>query len=134
MRAVHALVFSIALYGAETWTLKAADRQRIDAFQMWCWRRLLRVKWTTHRTNMSILEQLKIENAQRLVTTCLQRVMRYFGHISRRDASNMERLIVTGKVEGKRPRGRSPKRLSDQISEQINQPISAALHQAADRN
>lgn len=131
---VHSLVFPIALYGAETWTIKAADRNRVDAFEMWCWRRLLRIPWTAHRTNISVLHQLKMKNAQRLSATCLQRIMRYFGHVARRGVDNLERLMVTGKVEGKRPRGRSPKRWSDQISEQTSGPLSAALHQATDRN
>ncbi|KAL0878559.1 hypothetical protein ABMA27_003646 [Loxostege sticticalis] len=130
---VRTLVFSIFLYGAETWTLKAADRQRIDAFEMWCWRRLLRIPWTAHRTNVSVLKELKMENAQRLSSICLHRVVSYFGHIARREANNLEKLIVTGKIEGKRPRGRSPKRWSDQISEQLDLPVSAALHKATDR-
>lgn len=131
---VHSLVFPIALYAAETQTLKAADRNRLDAFEFWCWRRLLRIPWTAHRTNVSVLEELKMDKAQRLSTVCLQRIMRYFGHIARRSMDNLERLMVTGKVDGKRPRGRSPKRWSDQITEQTKGPISAALHQAADRN
>lgn len=131
---VRTLVFPIALYGVETWTIKAADRKRIDAFEMWCWRRMLRIPWTAHRTNVSILKQLKLEKTQRLSATCLRRIMQYFGHVARRDGNNLERLIVTGKVEGKRPRGRSPNRWSDQISKQLEMPISAALHQATERN
>lgn len=131
---VRTLVFSIALYSAETWTFKAADRQRIDAFEMWCWRRMLRIPWTAHRTNISILKQLKLEKTQRLSTTCLQRILRYFGHVARRDTNNLERLMVTGKIEGKRPRGRSPKRWSDQITEELKMPVSDALHQATERD
>ncbi|KAL0833107.1 hypothetical protein ABMA28_001217 [Loxostege sticticalis] len=95
---VRTLVFSIFLYGAETWTLKAANRQRIDAFEMWCWRRLLRIPWTAHRTNVSVLKELKMENAQRLSSICLYRVVGYFGHIARREANNLEKLVVTGKI------------------------------------
>lgn len=75
-----------------------------------------------------------MENAQRLSTTCLQRIMRYFDHVARSGVDKLERLMVTGKVEGKRPRGRSPKRWSDQISEQTSGPLNAALHQAIDRS
>lgn len=131
---VRTLVFSIALYGAETWTFKAADRLRIDAFEMWCWRRMLQIPWTAFRTNVSILQQLKLEKTKRLSTTCLQRIVRYFGHVARRDTNNLERLMVTGKIEGKRPRGRSPKRWSDQISEELEISVSTALHQATERN
>lgn len=131
---IRTLVFSIFLYGAETWTIKATDRHRIDAFEMWVWRRLLRIPWTAHRTNISVLKELKIENAQRLSQTCLSKVLKYFGHIARRSDDNLERLIVTGKVEGKRPRGRSPKRWTDQIREQLDIPVNVALHQASDRS
>ncbi|CAH2260598.1 jg18276 [Pararge aegeria aegeria] len=98
VRLVRALIFPIFTYAAETWTIKAADRQRIDAFEMWCWRRMLRIPWTARRTNASILRQLKI--TRRLSTTCLKRILEYFGHIARRDGDNLENIVVTGKVEG----------------------------------
>ncbi|KAL4710769.1 hypothetical protein ACJJTC_009318 [Scirpophaga incertulas] len=74
------------------------------------------------------------ENIPRLSTICLQRIVRYFGHVARRDTSNLERLVVTGKIEGKRPRGRSPKLWSDQIVEELQIPVSDALHQATERD
>lgn len=131
IRLVRTLIFSIFLYGAETWTLKAADRGRIDAFEMWCWRRMLRIPWTAHRTNASILKQLKIST--RLSTMCLKRILEYFGHIARKDNDNLEKLIVTGKVDGKRSRGRSPMRWSDQIRTTLDTSVYDALHVAEDR-
>lgn len=129
---IRTLVFSIFSYGAETWTLKAADRKRIDAFEMWYWRRLLRIPWTAHRTNISILRELKITT--RLSSECLRRILTYFGHIARKDGSNLERLIVTGKMDGKRPRGRGPIRWSDQVRTALDTSIHNALHTAEDRN
>ncbi len=130
-RLVRTLVFSIFCYGAETWSLRAADRKRIDAFEMWCWRRMLRIPWTAFRTNVSILRELKISS--RLSSVCLRRVLEYFGHIARKEGNNLERLIVTGKMEGKRPRGRSPIRWSDQIRTTLDSTIHGALHTARDR-
>lgn len=77
---IRTLVFSIFLYGAELWTLKAADKRRTDAFEMWCWWRMLRIPWTAFRSNVSILKQLKLEKSPRLSTICLHRVLEYFGH------------------------------------------------------
>lgn len=103
---VQSLVFPIFIYGVETWTIKQADRRRIDAFEMWCWRRMLYISWTPRRTNVSILNELEI--GDRLSTICRRRILRYFGHIVRRDQSNLEKLVAQGKIEETRPRGRSP--------------------------
>ena len=99
IRLVRALILPIFLYGVETWTIRARERQRIDAFEMWCWRRMLRIPWTAKRTNVSILAQLHIK--QRLSTICHQRILSYFGHIVRRGDENLEKLIIVGNVEGK---------------------------------
>lgn len=117
---VRTLVFSIFIYGAETWTIKKADRNRIDAFEMWCWRRMLGIPWTARRTNLSILAQLKIRT--RLSTICMRRILEYFGHIARKDSDNLEKLMVTGKVEGKR------------LRYALDTTVHDALHSAADRN
>ena len=108
------MVFSIFLYGSESWTVKSADRHRIDAFEMWCWRRMLRIPWTARRTNQSILNDVGITD--RLSTICRRHILQYFNHITRRGEDNLEKLIVQGKVEGRRPRGRSPSRWLDQIA------------------
>lgn len=131
---VNSLVFSIFLYGAETWTLKAKDRQRVDAFEMWCWRKLLRIPWTAHRTNVSILKELQLERKPRLSTVCLRRVLEFFGHIARKPGDNLQKLIVTGKVEGKRQRGRSLMRWSDQIRSTLDINMSDAVHVAESRS
>ncbi|XP_062532329.1 uncharacterized protein LOC134201487 [Bombyx mori] len=130
-RLVRTLVFSIFLYGAATWTLKAADRMRIDAFEMWCWRRMLRIPWTAFRTNVSILKQLGIKI--RLSTVCLKRILEYFGYIARKDGDNLEKLMITGKVEGNRSRGRSQTRWSDQIRTALDSTVYSTLHDAVDR-
>ncbi|CAH2232677.1 jg5302 [Pararge aegeria aegeria] len=116
--------YNIFTYAAKTWAIKAADRQLIDAFEMWCWRRMLRIPWTAHRTNASILKQLKI--TRRLSTTCLKRILDYFGHIARRDGDNLENILVTGK----RPGGRSPIRWSDQIRTALDTKVHTALNVA----
>ncbi|CAH2107939.1 unnamed protein product [Euphydryas editha] len=131
IKLVRTLIFSIFLYGAETWTIKSADRNRIDAFEMWCWRKMLQIPWTAHRTNVSILKQLHIQT--RLSTTCLKRVLEYFDHIARKDNDNLERLMITGKIEGKRPRGRSPIRWSDQIRTSLGITFKDALKGAENR-
>lgn len=84
-RLVRALIFPIFLYGVEKWTIRERERQRIDAFEMWCWKRMLRIPWTAKRTNVSILSQLGIKT-QLSTTTCLQRILSYFGHIMRKEA------------------------------------------------
>ncbi|KAJ8709300.1 hypothetical protein PYW07_001902 [Mythimna separata] len=126
------LVFPIFLYGAETWTLRMRDRRKIDALEMWCWRRLLRIPWTAHRTNISILKELNVK--ERLSSAVQIRILKFFGHITRNEDS-MERLVVQGKVEGKRSRGRSPTRWIDLIKSvthcSIYQNSHAAKHRAA---
>ncbi|CAH2238194.1 jg13028 [Pararge aegeria aegeria] len=97
---------------------------------MWCWRRMLRSPWTAHRTNASILRQLK---STRRLSTCLQRILEYFCHIARRDGDNLEEIVVSGKVEGKRPRGSSPIRWSDQIRTALDTKVHIALQVAKSR-
>ncbi|MFR6994919.1 RNA-directed DNA polymerase, partial [Streptococcus pneumoniae] len=113
---VHSLVYSIFLYASETWSLKLSDRRRIDAFEMWVWRRMLRIPWTARRTNNSILDELNIKT--RLSSVVLSRILKFFGHIHRSD--NMEKLIVQGQVSNPRKRGRSPTRWVDVTRKLIN--------------
>jgi len=128
---METLVFPVFSYGAESWTIKAADRYRIDAFEMWCWRRMLRISWTEKRTNASILEELDIHD--RLSTRCRRNILKYFGHVIRRDKAGLEKLVVQGKVERKRPRGRSPTRWIDQIKTS-EKPLQTSLREAEDRS
>lgn len=131
IRLVRSLVFSIATYGAETWTIKMNMRKRIDAFEMWCWRRMLRVSWTEHRTNQSVADEIQIPD--QLSKIINRSILKYYGHISRRDDDNLERLIIQGKMEGKRPRGRSPRRWTDQVKELSKRPLAECSRIAKNR-
>lgn len=130
LRLINTLFFSIATYAAETWTIKIADVKRISTFEMWVYRRMLRVHWTAHRTNVSILEELNIRT--RLTTTINKSILRYFGHIAK-GRDTMERLIVESNVESKRPRGRSPTQLSDEVKTITGLTFPEASHQVQDR-
>ncbi len=128
---IRSLVFSVVLYGAETWTLKKEDRRRIDAFEMWVWRRMLRIPWTAYRTNISIVEEL--DEPTRLSVLCEKRILGYFGHVVRRDADNLEKSILFGKTPGTRGRGRSPTRWSDIVRTRIGS-VTEAAAEAQDRD
>ena len=97
---VKAIVFSVVMYGCESWTIKKAEWQRTDAFEMWCWRRLLRVLWTAKRANQSILKEISPEYSLEGLMLKLQ----YFGHVMQRPDS-LEKTLMLGKIEGKRTRG-----------------------------
>ena len=99
---VKAMVFPVVMYRCERWTLKKAECQRIDAFELWCWRRLLRVPWTARRSNRSILEEIKPEYS--LEGLMLQQKPQSFGHLMRRAVSS-EKTLMLGKIEGSRRRG-----------------------------
>ncbi|VEN45210.1 unnamed protein product [Callosobruchus maculatus] len=104
MSLVQSLVFSIFLYASETWSVKKADRARIDAFETWTWRRMLRIPYTAHRTNVSILDELG--NPKRLSSIVSMRMLTFFGHIHRSD--NMGKLVVQGHASSGGRRGHSP--------------------------
>ena len=99
---VKAMVFLVVMYGCESWTIKKAECQRIDAFELWCWRRLLRVPWTTRRSNQSILKEISPEYS--LEGLMLKLKFQYFGHLMRRTDS-LEKTLMVGKSEGDRRRG-----------------------------
>ena len=98
---VKAMVFPVVMYGCESWTVKKAEHQRIDAFELWCWRRLLRVPWTARRSNQSILKEISpgcsLEGLMKLK-------LHYLGHLMRR-ADSFEKTLMLGKIEGRRRRG-----------------------------
>ena len=98
---------------------------------MWCWRRLLRIPWTAHRTNQSILEELNIRD--RLSLVCVRRILQFFGHTVRRDSTSFERLILLGGVEGTRGRGRIPMRWTDQVKLATGGTFREAVRWAEDR-
>ena len=99
---VKAMVFPIVMYGYESWTIKKAERQRTDAFELWCWRRLLRVSWTARRSNQSILKEISPEYS--LEGLILKLKLQYFGHLMGR-ADSLEKTLTLGKIEGVRRRG-----------------------------
>ena len=99
---VKAMVFPVVTYGCESWTIKKAGCQRIDAFELWCWRRRLRVSWTARRTNQSILKE--ISPGCSLEGLMLKLKLQYFGHLMQRTDS-LEKTLVLGKIEGRRRRG-----------------------------
>ena len=99
---VKAMVFAVIMYGCESWTTKKAERQRIDAFELWCSRRLLRVPWTARRSNPSILKEISPEYS--LEGLMLKLKLQYFGHLMRR-ADSFEQILMLGKIEGWRRRG-----------------------------
>ena len=99
---VKAMVFPVVMYGCETWTVKKAECQRIDAFELWCWRRLLRVPWTARRSNQSILKEISPEYS--LEGLMLKLKLQYFGHLMQRTDS-FEKTLMLGKIEGGRKKG-----------------------------
>ena len=99
---VKAMVFPVVMYGCESWTIKKAECQRIDAFELWCWRRLLRVPWTARRSNQSILKE--ISPGCSLEELMLKLKLQYFGHQMQR-ADSFEKTLMLGKTEGRRRRG-----------------------------
>ena len=102
VRLVKATVFPVVMYGYESWTVKKAEHQRIDAFELWCWRRLLRVPWTARRSNRSILKE--ISPGCSLVGLMLKLKLQYFGHLMQR-ADSFEKTLMLGKIESRRKRG-----------------------------
>ena len=100
---VKAMVFPVVMYGCESWTAKKAEHQRIAAFELWCWRRLLRVPWTTRRSTQSILKEVSPECL--LEELMLKLKLQYFGHLMRR-VDSLEKTLKLGGIEGKRRRGR----------------------------
>ncbi|OPE72099.1 hypothetical protein BEU27_30315, partial [Bacillus anthracis] len=105
------------MYGCESWTIRKTERRRIDAFKLWCWRRLLRVPWTARRSNQSVLKEINPDCS--LEGQILKLKLKYFGHLMRREDS-LEKTLMLGKTEGKRRRGRQRMRGLDSITEAMN--------------
>ena len=102
VRLVKAMVFPVVMYGCESWTIKKAECRRIDAFEVWCCRRRLRVPWTARRFNQSVLKEISLEYS--LEGLMLKLKLQYFGHLMRR-ADSFEKTLILGKIEGRRKRG-----------------------------
>ena len=111
---VKAMVFPVVMYGCESWTIKKPERRRIDAFELWCWRRLLRVSWTTRRSNQSILKE--ISPGCSLEGSMLKLKLQYSGYLMRR-ADSSEKTLMLGKPEGRRRRGQQRIRWLDGITD-----------------
>ena len=114
---VKAMVFPVIIYGCESWTIKKAERQRIDPFELWCWRRLLRIPWTTRRSNQSILKEISPEYSSEGLMLKLK--LQYFGHLLRK-ADSFEKTLMLGKIEGRRRSGRQRMRWLDSITESMD--------------
>ena len=118
---VKAMVFPVVMYGCESWTIKKAECQRIDAFELWCWRRLLRVPWTARRSKQSILKEISSEySLERLM---LKLKLQYFGHLMQRTDS-LEKTLLLGKIEGGRRMGRQRMRWLDSITDLMDISLS----------
>ena len=115
---VKAMFFPVVMYGCESWTIKKAEHQRIDDFELWCWRRLLRVPW---RSNQSILKEISPEYA--LEGLMLKLKLQYLGHLMQRTDS-FEKTLVLGNIEGRRRRGRQRMRWLDGITDSINMSLN----------
>ena len=121
VRLVKAMVFLGVMYGCESWTVKKAERQRMDAFKLWCWRRLLRVPWTARRSNQSILKE--ISPGISLEGMMLKLKLQYFGHLMQR-VDSLEKTLMLGGIEGRRRRGRQRMRWLDVITESMDMSLS----------
>ena len=121
VRLVKAMVFPVVMYGCESWTLKIAECRRIDAFELWCWRRLLRVPWTAKRSNLSILKE--ISPGRSLEGLMLKLKLQYFGHLMRR-VDSLEKTLMLGAIGGRRRRGRQRMRWLDSITDLIDMSLS----------
>ena len=117
----YAMVFLVVIYGCESWTIKKAKCRWIDAFELWCWRRLLRVPWTARRSNQSILKEISPENS--LEGLMLKLKFQYFGHLMGRTDS-LEKTLMLGKIEGRRRRGRQRMRWLDGIIDSMDMSLS----------